>query len=63
MAADLNSPDFSLKFVTIKDQLACPSCYGDLRLNAARLICSKCGREYPIVDGIPILIPDNSQSK
>jgi uncharacterized protein YbaR (Trm112 family) len=37
-------------------QLACPACYGVLRLAQTRLICAECGRAYPVVDGIPALI-------
>jgi uncharacterized protein YbaR (Trm112 family) len=40
----------------ISTQLACPVCHGDLRLEAERLVCGGCGRGYPIVDGIPVLI-------
>jgi hypothetical protein len=54
MAADSTAlPTFDPSVV---DQLACPACHGDLRLEEARLICSACGRAYPIVDGIPVLI-------
>jgi len=37
-------------------QLACPACLGALRLEEAQLICAACGRAYPVVDGIPVLI-------
>jgi uncharacterized protein YbaR (Trm112 family) len=37
-------------------QLACPACLGALRLEDARLLCQACGRAYPVVDGIPVLI-------
>jgi uncharacterized protein YbaR (Trm112 family) len=37
-------------------QLACPACLGDLRMEEARLICNGCGRAYPVMDGIPVLI-------
>jgi uncharacterized protein YbaR (Trm112 family) len=49
------------------DILCCPVCRGGLELNAARkkgddvieggLVCRKCDHEYPIMDGIPDLIP------
>ena len=41
---------------SVLSQLACPACYGDLRLEGSHLICTACGRAYPIVDGIPVLI-------
>jgi uncharacterized protein YbaR (Trm112 family) len=41
---------------SILAQLACPVCQVDLRLEADKLICSRCGRAYPVVDGIPVLI-------
>ncbi len=41
---------------SVAAQLACPACLGALRLEEARLICVACGRVYPIVDGIPVLI-------
>jgi uncharacterized protein YbaR (Trm112 family) len=41
---------------SILDQLACPACLGDLRLEANQLLCQACSRFYPIVDGIPVLI-------
>lgn len=49
------------------DILACPLCKGALTLAAAReeggevvqgtLHCATCGEDYPIVDGIPNLLP------
>jgi hypothetical protein len=37
-------------------QLVCPACLGALRLEEGKLHCAECGRAYPIVDGIPVLI-------
>jgi len=42
-------------------QLACPACHGDLRREEARLVCIACGRAYPIVDGIPVLIMERAE--
>jgi len=47
---------------SILSQLACPACHGDLRLEASRLVCTACGRGYPIVDGIPVLIADRAEA-
>jgi uncharacterized protein YbaR (Trm112 family) len=55
------SPAFDASTLqSITSQLACPACIGDLRLEAQELICAACGRRYPIVDGIPVLIVDKS---
>jgi uncharacterized protein YbaR (Trm112 family) len=41
--------------------LVCPICHGTLTLEAepspASIRCTACQRRYPIVDGIPILLP------
>ncbi|RLT41909.1 MAG: Trm112 family protein [Chloroflexi bacterium] len=51
----------------LMDILACPICKGALKLAATRedggevldgtLSCATCAEEYPIVDGIPNLLP------
>jgi hypothetical protein len=38
--------------------LACPMCKGDVKLKRESLVCVKCKRVYPIVDGIPHMLPD-----
>jgi hypothetical protein len=54
--------DHSIQFdPTVLDQLACPACLGGLRLEASQLVCGDCGRVYPIVDGIPVLIADRAE--
>ncbi len=54
MPADSNAlPAFD---PSVLDQLACPACLGELRLEETRLLCAACRRAYPIVDGIPVLI-------
>ena len=42
----------------ILDRLACPACLGDLRVEERRLVCEGCGRSYPVVDGIPVLVAE-----
>ena len=39
-------------------QLACPVCLSDLALDERGLTCRQCGRTYPVVDGIPVLIAE-----
>lgn len=41
---------------SVLDQLACPACLGALNLQEDKLACVACGRTYPVVDGIPVLI-------
>ena len=52
------------------DILCCPVCKGDLALTVAEeteheilegtLNCSRCGVDYPIHEGIPNLLPQNT---
>lgn len=39
----------------IKSIAACPACKGSLEI-CPQLTCAACGLEFPVVDGIPILI-------
>ncbi len=40
------------------DRLACPVCHGALRIEApGAILCTACLRRYPVLDGIPVLIP------
>ena len=42
--------------------LVCPRCKGELRAEpaAARLVCSACRVAYPVREGIPIMLVDES---
>jgi len=44
-------------------RLACPACHSDLRPEADRILCTGCGRTYPVIDGIPVLIADRAIPK
>lgn len=48
--------------INVLSELACPACFGDLRLDASRLICIACTRAYPIIDGIPVLIVERAET-
>jgi len=37
--------------------LACPVCKREVELKGEKLVCVGCGKRYPIVDGIPYLLP------
>ncbi len=38
--------------------LVCPVDHGELELQDSVLVCTKCARRYPIVDGIPNMVVD-----
>jgi hypothetical protein len=42
--------------------LACPACQGDVVLKDNKIVCTKCQRIYPIIDGIPVLLVDQAES-
>ncbi len=51
-----------LKFdASALDRLACPACFGVLRADAQYVLCVSCGRIYPIIDGIPVLIVERAE--
>jgi uncharacterized protein YbaR (Trm112 family) len=52
----------SIKALTAKDlhRLVCPVCHQTLQLEPEAILCSGCGRRYPILDGIPILLADRA---
>jgi len=47
---------------SILAELACPVCRGDLRMEDDRLQCTACARSYPIVGGIPALLPEQPET-
>jgi hypothetical protein len=60
-----DSPSDRLKAISSwADDLACPACQQALRFKDTSVVCDGCGRIYPILDGIPVLIPERaSQSE
>jgi uncharacterized protein YbaR (Trm112 family) len=44
-------------------QLACPACRGDLSIREEFVCCAQCGRAYPIIDEIPVLIVERSVTR
>lgn len=41
--------------------MCCPACHGDLVEQESRIVCLKCGRKYPIRDGIPVMLLDEAE--
>lgn len=44
------------------DILVCPVCKGPLEVrdNGQSLFCPACERDYPVREGIPVLLPDET---
>jgi uncharacterized protein YbaR (Trm112 family) len=40
--------------------LACPECKVKVEVEGDRLVCVKCGRRYPVRDGIPVMLVDEA---
>ena len=43
------------------DVLACPLCKEPVKLEEEKLVCTKCGRRYPIRDGIPVMLVEEAE--
>lgn len=41
--------------------LACPACKADVELKENKIVCTKCGRRYPIRDGIPVMLIEEAE--
>lgn len=46
---------------SVIEMLACPACRVSLLLQGTSVFCSACGRSYPVVDGIPVLIAERAE--
>jgi len=44
----------------VLDLIVCPACHGRLALATATADCEACGRRYPIVGGIPVLLTERA---
>ena len=45
----------------LRGLLVCPGCRGELSDHASGLACRACDCLYPVVDGIPRLVPEESK--
>ncbi len=41
--------------------LACPLCKTEVKLEGDKIVCSSCGRRYPVQDDIPIMLIDEAE--
>ena len=41
--------------------LACPLCKTEVRLEGEKIVCTRCGRRYPIKDDIPIMLVEEAE--
>ena len=44
----------------VVELLACPADRGVVRLDQTELVCIQCGRRYPVLSGIPRMVPDQA---
>lgn len=47
---------------TLLELLACPACKTAVREEGDRLVCVRCGRRYPVRDGIPVMLVEEAES-
>ncbi len=42
--------------------LICPDCHGDVEHKERRhvIVCTECGLQYPVRDGIPVMLVDEA---
>lgn len=58
----LARPGSASRLAALLPLLACPACRHALRLaSPEQLICTQCQADYPVRDGVPILLPPNMQ--
>ncbi len=41
--------------------LICPACKSNVRLEGEQIVCAKCGRRYPIRNGVPVMLVDEAE--
>ena len=41
--------------------LACPLCKTEVVFEDEKIVCTKCGRRYPVKDDIPIMLIDEAE--
>jgi hypothetical protein len=44
----------------LPETIVCPVCFASLTSSANQVRCNGCGRVYPVIDGLPVLLPDRA---
>ena len=45
----------------LRGRLECPVCRGEFVEEVACLVCLKCELAFPVIDGVPILLPERAK--
>ena len=45
------------------EMLICPGDGGSVRVRGGELVCQRCGRRYPVRDGIPVMITEEAETE
>lgn len=45
----------------LRELLVCPVDHAELTDGPDVLICTECGRRYPVVEGIPVMLADQAE--
>ncbi len=43
------------------DILACPLCKTEVKFEDDKIVCTNCGRQYPVKDDIPVMLIDEAE--
>lgn len=43
--------------------LICPDCKGELTFHVKKFVCIRCAKEYPLIEGIPVLLPTSLEPR
>lgn len=47
----------------VADAIACPRCGKNVRFEDLRIICETCRSSFPIIGGVPMLVPDRAEDE
>lgn len=47
----------------VAERIVCPRCRNTVRFEDVRIICEMCRSSFPIIEGVPMLVPDSSEDE